>query len=56
MAKQIDEVAPEEAEETASVTRKLVVDDAGWEKLNAALEAPSEPIPALVALFADPDL
>jgi uncharacterized protein (DUF1778 family) len=39
-----------------SKARVIKLDDEQWERFVAALEAPAEPVPALVRLLADKDL
>ena len=50
--------AVERAQEllVADPRRSFVLDDAQWQAFKAALDAPPEPVPALVSLFSDPDL
>lgn len=50
------ESATERATEVLSDQRLFVLGNDRWERFVAALEAPAEPVPALVALFRNEDL
>ena len=50
------ESATERATEVLSDQRLFVLGNDRWERVVAALEAPAEPVPALVALFRNEDL
>jgi uncharacterized protein (DUF1778 family) len=48
--------ATERAEELLVDRRSFVASPEAWDQFVAALDAPAEPVPALVELFTDPDL
>ncbi len=50
------ESATERAVDVLADQRLFLLDDGRWGRLVAALEAPAEPVPALVELFKDEDL
>jgi len=52
----IIESATDRAVDVLADRRVFVLDDDRWNALVAALDAPAQPVPALVALFKDKDL
>jgi uncharacterized protein (DUF1778 family) len=50
------ETATERAERLLAERQHLTVTSTAWDEFVAAVEAPTEPVPALVDLFTDPDL